>query len=342
MARSEFWTGHSLLYILRNMKLLTALKEGRLHGVNELPIDHIETVMSHVLIYENVVRKIYKDDREGVFLNLKDPAIRKQFYVDDFLWNQDVSPQIHLYLHGAKQNDDGSYTTDVHTNTDDWFVEMKRIKGDDTLYQRLLDNAVSPTDIEAITQTQTTGLQRLSERWMSTYEDLQNRGLSSLWIERLDNDLRQFGYNFGAEIATDITDHRVDTLLSFFNNHAYFKNLSIEDAEIAIDNHAGNVVFTDDGPQFIDIYLLKREWRVIDRHNNIARLATCVRVLGNDDLATAVYDTYAQTHSLAPQEIYDFMEAYNALIKGYYYTYLERPHVASRYFNFADSILKSL
>jgi aminoglycoside phosphotransferase family enzyme len=116
----------------------------------------------------------------------------------------------------------------------------------------------------------------------------------------------------------------------------------LDDAQIAIDNHAGNVVFVDDTPQFIDIYLLKREWRLIDKHHNIARLATCVRVLGTDELADAMYEEFATYHLLAATEIYQFMEAYNALIKGYYYTYLEKPDIAIRYFTFADMTLETL
>lgn len=323
------------------MKLLAALHEGKVKGITDLPIDHIETVMSHVLIYNDTVRKIYKDDREGVFLNLKDPEVRRQFYIDDFFWNQDVSPKIHLQLHGVIENDDGSFSVDDHTKTDDWFVEMKRIEGDDTLFKRLLSQSVSETDISQITNTQTRGLQKLTERWISEYSDLVERGLLSLWLERLDNDLREFGYNFGSTIPKETTDKRVDALLSFLNNHSYFKNMDNDNAEIAIDNHAGNIVFTPEGPEFIDIYLLKREWRVIDRHNNVARLATCIRVLGSDNLANKVYETYGETNSLAEKEVYDFMEAYNALIKGYYYTYLEQPDIAKKYFDFADKILEN-
>ncbi len=324
------------------MDLLIALKEGRVAGINEKPTTHIETVMSHVLIYDDVVRKIYKNDREGVFLNLKNPVVRKNFYRDDFDWNQDVSPDIHKNLYGAKKDEHGNYTIVPFEDTDDWFIEMKRIESEDTLFKRLHDETVTLPMVRQLAEIQTKRLNQLTEKWLEHYNDLSSIGLPELWRKRLDEDLRNFGYSFGADIPTTTTDARVDKLLQFFATHPYFSTLSVEDAEIAIDNHAGNIVFVDDTPQFIDIYLLKREWRLIDRHHNIARIATCVRVLGGDELASEMYATFASYHSLAPSEVYRFMEAYNALIKGYYYTYLQKPETAARYFTFADATLETL
>lgn len=324
------------------MKLVEALKSGDVSGIEDLPEEHVETVMSHVLIYKDRVRKIYKDNREGVFLDLRDFDTRKKFYQDDFYWNQDVSPHIHLKLHGVKPGTNNAYSLITADRAEQWFVEMRRIESSDTLVRRLLENRVSSDDIEAVTETQITGLQSLSKKWLPSYTDLLNRGLRSLWQERLDVDLRNFGYSFGSDIPNTVTDGRIEKLLKFFNTHPYFKHLNADMAEIAIDNHAGNVVFDKGRPHFIDIYLVKREWRVIDRGNNIARLASCIRVLGNDDLATTVYRTYAQYHPLEPSEVYCFLEAYNALIKGYYYTYLNNPELAKRYFSFADRTLLSL
>ncbi len=342
MTRLYYWTGHFLLYMLTAMQLVQALKSGKVASISELPINHIETVMSHVLIYKDTVRKVYKDDREGIFLDLRDFETRKQFYKDDFYWNQDVSPHIHLNLHGVEKDTQGTYKIIAAENASEWFVEMRRIEDTDTLVKRLLEETITTTDIEAVAETQIKGLKKLSEKWLPSYEDLLSKSLQKLWADRLDTDLRNFGYSFGKEIPKETTDIRIHTLLNFFNTHTYFNDLKEEDAEIAIDNHAGNVVFTDGAPHFIDIYLIKKEWRVIDRNNNIARLATCIRVLGNDNLADSVYNTFNKHHTLASSEVYDFLEAYNALIKGYYYTYLQQPNIAEKYFIFADKTLKNL
>lgn len=324
------------------MTLVEALKNGKVATVLDVPINHIETVMSHVLIYEDRVRKVYKDDREGVFLDLRDFDTRKQFYKDDFYWNQHVSPHIHLHLHGVEKSDDGSYKIIAPEDASEWFVEMKRVEDTDTLLKRLLEAEIKASDIQAIATTQIEGLQTLSEKWLPEYEDLLETGLQKLWYERLENDLRNFGSSFGATIPKELTDSRIDALMNFFNTHEYFSNLDETSAEIAIDNHAGNIVFTDGLPHFIDIYLIKKEWRVIDRNNNIARLATCIRVLGNDELADTVYQTFENYYPLSEPEVYSFLETYNALIKGYYYTYLNKPDIANKYFTFADKNIETL
>lgn len=324
------------------MNILQALKDGKVEGISELPQRHVETVMSDVLIYTNVVRKVYKQDREGIFLDLQDFDTRKQFYIDDFQWNQDVSSSIHTALHGVIETEEGNYKTVPPTESDVWFIEMVRVKDTDTLFRRLSEKTATKEHITELTKKQTLGLQSLTKNRLSGYEDLLDQGLQKLWEMRLDQDLRLFGKSFGKEIPAELVDSRVDTLLKYFRKSEFFQNLSREDAAIAIDNHAGNVVFYEEEPHFIDIYLVKREWRVIDHHNNIARMATCVRVLGNDDLADAMYEEYENHHKLAPREIYDFQESYNALIKGYYYTYLRQPEVAQKYFYFADSILEKL
>ena len=324
------------------MNILQALIDGKVEGISELPQRHVETVMSDVLIYTDVVRKVYKQDREGIFLNLQDFDTRKQFYIDDFQWNQDVSKDIHTALHGVIETTEGTYEIVLPTESDFWFIEMVRVKDTDTLFKRLSEKTATEKHLTELARKQTLGLQSLTKSRIGGYEDLLDGGLQKLWEMRLDQDLRLFGKSFGKEISAELVDSRVDTLLTYFRNSEFFQNLTKEDAAIAIDNHAGNVVFHQEEPQFIDIYLVKREWRVIDHHNNIARIATCVRVLGNDDLADAMYKEYENHHELAPREIYDFQESYNALIKGYYYTYLKQPEIAQKYFSFADKMLEKL
>lgn len=324
------------------MDIVHILLTGLVKDIPEIPERHIETVMSDVFIYPHVVRKVYKKDREGVFLDLRDTAVRKQFYKDDFFWNQDVSGDIHLGLYGVRANEDGTYELCEAEEAAVWLIEMKRIEDSDTLFRRLREGSATVANVSRLAQIQTEGLQRLTDKKLVEYTDLLDIGLQALWEMRLDVDLRRFGKSFGKEIPEAVTDARIDTLLNFFRTNTFLQNLSSADAAIAIDNHAGNVVFHEDEPQFIDIYLVKREWRLIDKHNNIARIATCVRVLGNDELADAMYEAYREYAELAPREVYEFEEAYNALIKGYYYTYLKQPEVATKYFTFADGVIEKL
>jgi aminoglycoside phosphotransferase family enzyme len=323
------------------MDIVTALKEGLVEGINDKPERHVETVMSDVLIYSDSVLKYYKE-REGVFVDMCNPVERKRFYFDDYSWNKSVSPKIHLALHGVDRSSRGKYRLAEPEDSSIWLIEMKRIEDADTLYKRLLDNTATIEDVSSFAATQTKALEQLTKDYLKESSDVLQYGLQKLWEMRIDNDLRTFGKSFGKEIPTELTDKRIDKLLDYFMASEFLQSLNETDASILIDNHAGNVVFHEDRPQFIDILLPKREWRVLDHHNNIARIAACVRVLGNDELADAMYETYSKYHTLAPREIYDFEEAYNAFIKGYYYTYLKKPEIAGKYFAFADKTLERL
>lgn len=323
------------------MDLFTALQEGLIEGIEEKPERHVETVMSDVFIYKDVVRKIYKE-REGIFVDMRDPISRQRFYRDDFNWNQSVSPDIHLSLFGVIKNNEGVYQLIKPEEAELWIIEMKRVEDTDTLFKRLNDGTATIKDVKGFVKVQTEALDKLTEQHLADHTDLLDMSLQTLWEIRLDIDLRAFGKSFGKEIPDEVTDKRVDTLLNYYRNHSFLQSLKSEDASILVDNHAGNVVFHDDRPQFIDIFLPKREWRVLDHHNNIARIAACVRTLGGNELADAMYETYAEHKELAPREVYDFEEAYNALIKGYYYTYLKQPEIAMKYFAFADKTLAGL
>lgn len=323
------------------MHIREALLNGTVEGISERPERHIETVMSDVFIYTDTVRKIFKHKKPGIFVDLTDPHAFYSYMNEDFKWNQNVSPDIHQALYGLKESGN-TYTVCEPEQGDLWFIEMKRVNDTDTLVHRLRTNTASLDDIRAFTHMQTKGIDRLTEQYLSAYTDLLDRGLYALWESRIDTDLRAFAKNMGDTISPTLTDRRIKRLFDYFRSHSYFRNLTVDDATITIDNHAGNVVFHNDTPHFIDIYLVKREWRLIDRNNNIARIAACVRSLGSNELAQAMYEVYGEYHAPAPDEICRFQEAYNAYIKGYYYTFLKEPGLAEKYFIRADATMDAL
>ncbi len=324
------------------MNISTALAEGLVEGISEKPERFVETVMSDVFVYSDTVRKVYKDNRKGFFTDLRDLETRRRYYAEDYAWNKESSKDIHVALRGVQKTNSNTYQVIAPELADEWFIEMRRVQDSDTLFRRLTDKKATVADVVSLARTQTESLDSLSSQYLHTFNDLLERGLKELWRARLDGDLRFFGKKFEDSVPAKTTDRRVDALLEFFQQHPYFTDMTNDHVSVAIDNHAGNVVFYDNRPQFIDIHLVKRDWRIIDRNNNISRIATCVRVLGNDDLANAMYDTYTNYHQLAPPEVTSFQEAYNGFIKGYYYTFLKQPDIADKYFRFADATLEAL
>lgn len=323
------------------MNIIDAFTDGLVAGTPGKPQQHIETITSDVFLYTKTVYKILKPVDNVLWGNFSNYDFRKKFAERDFEWNNVFSPEIHTGIRGLRENGDGSWSLiDTHEDTDDFCTVMQRIDSDDTLKARLLENRARKEDVVSIAKDQTKNLDLLTEQYREELGHLFDMGWHALLLLRMD-DLREYAYIIDTQSPKKVIDKKVSVLTDFINEHEYFSNVARKSLSVTIDNHAGNVVFINDKPQFIDIYLLKEEWRVVDHSNSISRIATCVRVLGNDELADAMYEAYSTLKELAPKEIREFYECYNAYIKAYYYLQVQ-PELSARYFTFADAKLEQL
>ena len=322
------------------MNLSTAITTGHLAGFETPPDKHIETFMSDVYLYPERVIKVFKHQHEELFGDLTNTDFRRQFFTNDFSWNQQVSPEIHLELQGVKINENKTgYLPCSDEEAEDFYITMQRVNDADTLRERLQTGTVSEIQIRQLTIRMINELDVLTEQHLAEYEDLRTRGWISLFEERLE-DLRVFQDHIGDPQLTERHKKESAVLRDFFTTHPYFSDQP--EWLLTIDNHCGNIVFVDESPQFIDIYLPKPAWRLVDAANTIGRLAACVRVLGGNELADAMYDEYAKQKTLAPRAVYAFYENYNAQIKAYYYTLLGEPELAEKFFKFVEKQLPEL
>lgn len=87
--------------------LHTLLMHGLLPGQAVAP-ECVETVISHVFLFPDLVYKIYKEDATAFNTHLRDLSertARNRFAVDDATWNMHVSPHVYLPPQGLAVSD---------------------------------------------------------------------------------------------------------------------------------------------------------------------------------------------------------------------------------------------
>ena len=89
--------------------LIELVKAGKTPGETTIP-KHIETVISNVFVFENLVYKVYKNDNDFFnqgFRDISTTSARFDFTRRDFTWNQTLSPSIYLELRGVEVTEEG-------------------------------------------------------------------------------------------------------------------------------------------------------------------------------------------------------------------------------------------
>ncbi len=314
------------------------LAEGLVRGIPKAE-RHIETWLSHVFLYEKVVRKAVKHVQDPDIGNFTDTAQRRKFFESDFAWNNQFTPNIHLKLAGIRTTAEGAEECSVKEG-EDFFIEMKRIAADDTLLERLLAKSVTQEQVEYIAKNLSDNLSVVNEKYFTDTEAELGKSTYELLLIRMEN-FRGF-ITTAPDVSSEEANSRADRLRSFVTSEPYFRSLTDQDSTVTIDGHSANIVFIENVPVFMDVYFPMPTFRIVDKALPIAKVVACIRTFAGDVLADSMYAVYAQTHPLPPKKILSFYEAYNAYIMGYYMMYLKRPEVAKTYFDFSDALMNSL
>lgn len=320
------------------MQLIEAFELGLVGGIPK-PERCIETWLSDVFLYKDVVRKVAKYVTIKDIGDLTGYQKRKEFYTADFKWNNLFAPEIYISLQGARETI-GGWEICESSEAEDYFILMNRIDADDTLINRLYGKKVTKENIIQITEKLLTNLDLANEEYFEDQSRKLKKGVYELMLARLDN-LREFALS-AKNVSVEVTNKRVDALTVFHASHPYFKELSDSSASVTIDGHSANIVFVKDKPVFMDVYWPMPAFRIVDHVLATARIAACVRVFMGDEFADIMYAIYAKKRALPPKEILDFYEAYNAFVMGYYFIHIKRPELVQPYFVFADEKLAYL
>lgn len=308
------------------MDLFAAISEGKFEHYG-VPGKITETLLSHLFFFDNYVLKLYKH-KKAFYGDLSDFTFRKEFYAEDFFWNNAFAPEIYLELIGVKNLSPISFD-----EGDDFLIKMKLIDDTQNLTNLLQQNKISVEDMAAMTAALTKKLRFLTKKRKDKLDYLFQRGWLSLQTDDLD-DLQQWAYLAAEHIPKDTTDALVTLLKTYAKSEEYFINHDRALLSVAIDNNCDNLLFLHSKPSFIDIMTPKENWRVSDEYFNVVRTAVDGYTLGNKALGDIVYATYSKYRNLPSKKVTLIYEIRSALIQWSYRHLINQHAVAEKFRDF--------
>ena len=127
------------------MDLINCL-ENNCFGV---PDSKIDTLLSTLYFFNEKVIKIYKH-KKAFYGDLSDSDFRRDFYIEDFTWNNTLSPDLYLRLVGVVI--ENNIPVEVsHGSATDFYIEMKKIDSSKNITNLLDKNKITSEDLESIT-----------------------------------------------------------------------------------------------------------------------------------------------------------------------------------------------
>lgn len=304
------------------MDLITRFEQGKMLGFG-LPDRVIDVQISKIFFFGDRVVKVYKHQKQ-FFADLADARIRKEFYREDFYWNHAMSPEIYEKCVRVVDGDD-----------EDFYIEMHRVDGEQTLTKRLIAGAVTEDTMKRLVETLVQSLRRITVGHREKLQPLFLRGLLNVHIDSLE-DLRHFAYLADAHIPRSDADAVVNTLIERSTKSEYFLNEHEHRFSAAIDNNPDNVLIIDGDIRFIDVMPPKESWRVADEYLTIVRNAVDAYVLGRDEIGDAVYEAYRYYSLPIPETVTLIYEIRAAMIQRVYRHILGQHDIAGMYREFLE------
>lgn len=300
--------------------ILRAFKAGTVQGLLEpgIPPEHIRTFISDVFLFPSTVYKIYRRDNQDFnqdFVNLDDPDTRREFYTEDFRWNHYFNPNVYQRLQGIVVEEGHVLLTQETDTSSERVIQMCRIDTATNLTRRLLEGQISEEDAFAIGGQLTKMTDQFPAREPSIFSLSDRLELSLLNLER-------WSWSADPLFPRALTDRVIRSLRTFFQSHQDLFLSLPEDAMVpCIDAHSDNLFYGDSTLSCIDIYLMKPEWRLMERSYSVYRLATDIEVLGSSALSEAFIEgcaAYYGSRYTVRSETRWFYQLFSALIKAPY------------------------
>ena len=320
------------------MNLITAFQEGQVEGISGKPEKTVETLLSELFFTSKKVYKVYKAKKNS-FEDFSNFERRKNFYLEDFSWNREMSPSIYLALHGVRKNRNRWMPASTE-EAEDFYIEMNRVDDSWNVSNLWHTNKITDQNLVQIATLLTQKHKALTDKKRDHLSDLFKRNLQDLILETSEDE-RNYGY-FAPNISNEWTDHVVDTWKNFIEKQNYFSSFNSSDLQVTTDNHAKNILILNGKVALLDVLLPKKIWRVVDPAFSIVRIATDVVVLAGRQKADILYETYRKFFPLPPTEIITFYEIYNAFILTAYCQFIREPNLSEKYKRFIDANLTKL
>ncbi len=318
------------------MELIEAFEQGKVEGTETI-VNTIDTAISKVFIGKHKVYKVYHKEN-SFFGNLGDPAYRKEFYNQDFSWNQIMSPHVYLKLHPVKFKG-SKFVAVPDKEAEDYFIEMMLVDTTATVSHLLLSEKLSSENVKKIAKAFNERIKKLNKEKLNELSSIK-KSWYELWEKRLD-DLEKFSLEQSL-IKSDLLKRAINALRKQLKESNYFKDYQHSKLSVGIDGHSDNVILSNDQINFLDIFLVRENWRLIDPHFDICRIAADIDALGQSELVPVLYENSSHNPYDIPKEVRISYELVSATIKGIYNVIIGKENLAKMYIPLIDKLTKEL
>ena len=322
------------------MKLIESFSKGNIPDFSSPPQKTIETYISKLFFSKDTVVKIYKNQKH-FFADLKTPTPRRNFFEEDFHWNNKMSPSIYLQLQGMKQVG-SAWRKSSHASAEDFYIKMKRIDDTKNLTKLLLSNKATAQHLKNMTTAMITKISELATEQKTLLNKHRNKQLWSKFQNQDIADNKSWAYSASPNLPKARTNAIVAKLAQAYQHIPYFQKINMSDTTFAIDSQSDNILILNNKIEFLDIMPPKKSWHIQDLFFTVSRPATDVSVLSSPAKAKNIYQTYAQSLPLPPPEVQTVYEIKSALIKTAYMYTLNKPKLAKKYLAYIDKLLLKL
>jgi aminoglycoside phosphotransferase family enzyme len=289
----------------------------------------IETVISKLFIRGNEVYKAYKH-RVGDFADLTDTDVRRRYIAEDFMWNQNMAPDIYLELRHVAHDGKQYVHVDPH-GAEDWYIVMKKIDTTRNLLNVLETDTPKQHELEQYVETLLARFSRLTEQYTPALEAFFLRGADHIKSEVLG--VCDWARTATPELSSADVTRAEQLMLRALEGHPYWNSL-IKTLSVIVDTTAENIVFLSEGVTFIDVMLPKDSWRVQDSYFALCRTSADISALVGSVYAEPLHIAYGRVHELPPAVVRVVYELSAALIQVPYRKEIGRGDLAKKYADF--------
>lgn len=299
-------------------KIIEAFQYGRVKGIVEPGVKptHFLTGISHIFMFPRTVYKLYRKDNDSFnknSLDLSDEKIRRRFYKDDFSFNHYFSKEIYNALLSIHTNGEVELKSKDESGYD-LVIQMTRVDAEKNLTNLLRRKALKEDELRAIGYEMTKLEAEYPERPKT------DKNYYEVLTSFIDG-VRHFGSMAAPLISLEDCGKICQTMSDYVeNNKEKLSKITEKDFILTIDNHSDNIFYINKELLFIDVYLPKIEWGIVEPLYTIARPYTDALVFAGEEYAEALLQGYKDYYGIADmdRELLNFYLIFNALLRAGY------------------------
>jgi aminoglycoside phosphotransferase family enzyme len=313
------------------INLIEQFEDGKFLDLGK-PEQVVDTLISKLFFYKDFVYKVYKYQKNS-FADLTKFEDRKNFFTDDFVWNNTMDPGTYIKLMCVKSDGISSQicSDDI---AEDFCIVMKRIEGTNSIFSMIQNNTLTNGDVEKITKYMLSAVEKLTEIKKPDMEHLFSMSYLTLENQNLESN-KLWMYEAQDFIPKERIDVIIKQLELFVNSHPYFKNFDTENYITSLDNHTNNIIIKDGEISIIDSMPPKEQWRVQSDAYVVSRFATDIEILLGSEYSDIAYRVLRDVRGVElDQKVKTYFQIIAACIRAPYFFLLNEKEIAERFLNF--------